>query len=183
MRRAARILVHAAAGVSGVLFLLSIGIWIASFVARYTLTLGQFTSYRMIGASRGEVIVSAMTFTGEWSRFAEPTVRWMWKIGPPEDIPRTVAAHGSSLAGFMYRRVALEDQRGFILLLPIPFLVAVFAPLPLMDVMLIRRRRRRIRRATAGQCIACGYDLRASPEKCPECGADAPPVDISPAIV
>jgi hypothetical protein len=68
----------------------------------------------------------------------------------------------------------------FPLALPYWFICLLATPLPLAWALRYRRRRRALRRALAGQCVRCGYDLRATPDAggarlavCPECGASA----------
>jgi hypothetical protein len=62
---------------------------------------------------------------------------------------------------------------GWMAVTPHAALVVVFAALPAVR---FRPRRRR----TPGLCATCGYDLRATPERCPECGA-VPAATQSPA--
>jgi lipopolysaccharide biosynthesis regulator YciM len=58
-------------------------------------------------------------------------------------------------------------ERG-VMALPLALPAAAAAVLP--SVVVARLFARRLR-ANRGRCRACGYDLRATPEKCPECGA------------
>ena len=47
------------------------------------------------------------------------------------------------------------------------------AAIPLPTIWL-ERRRKKVRAEMLGLCPKCGYDLRASPERCPECGTPVP---------
>jgi hypothetical protein len=63
-------------------------------------------------------------------------------------------------------RLLLERNRGFSL--PYWMIAVILGATPASWLWGFRRVRRRIR---AGLCPTCGYDLRATPERCPECGA------------
>ncbi len=64
---------------------------------------------------------------------------------------------------FTFEKSPTNSTIGFPLWVP----CLVFAVLPAYAVTLLRRRRKRRK---LGLCLSCGYDLRASKERCPECG-------------
>jgi len=95
-------------------------------------------------------------------------------ISEPEELPFRQDDHfirqrrwgefrfvGEHLAGDRYREVEV----------PFWFAITLTALLPAAFAYRHARRRQLLRRRERGRCIACGYDLRASPDVCPECGA------------
>jgi len=67
-----------------------------------------------------------------------------------------------------------ETELFVVLAVPLWLPVLLFAVPPLLYLRRIMRRRRRLR---VGLCPTCGYDLRATPTQCPECGTPAPAKD------
>ena len=66
-------------------------------------------------------------------------------------------------SGLSYPYTGLSISYGFLL---------VFFAIPPAYWIVSEKRKRKCR--VAGTCIHCGYDLRATPDRCPECGTITP---------
>jgi hypothetical protein len=115
----------------------------------------------------------------EWNEFGAVTPQLMfsrrfagWEYGPVFD-PRGMWDENERTRwkrlGFYHYRQEYEDLGVFRLVAaPHWAIAAILLPLP---AMWLCRRVREVRRRRSGLCPACSYDLRATPERCPECGS------------
>ena len=75
--------------------------------------------------------------------------------------------------GFGFAPTSSFTRRGKVICRTTMLALPLWFPITLAAIMAGRSFRDRLRtwsRLTSGQCVKCGYDLRATPSKCPECG-------------
>jgi hypothetical protein len=173
MKRLWRVLLNWTAAISLLLCAAIAGLWVHSYFRAYGLE--YYNTYDSHGFSQSHQIVSKYGRI-EWNWFQDtasghpdrwpvayffgtnplPSHRtpWLWQWTPGSHI----------MLGFLWRH---DDylSGSFINDIAIPywFLILMFLVLPVRRIMVWFPK-------TSGLCAQCGYDLRATPERCPECG-------------
>jgi hypothetical protein len=95
-----------------------------------------------------------------------------WSGGDEPGLSYRTGSAPFALGGTDYSRrflgfgAGVQPNGGRFVNLPYWSLAALSAVLPLLAARNLLRRPR----SAAGVCHACGYDLRATPDRCPECG-------------
>jgi hypothetical protein len=177
VKRGVIILFHATAVVSLLLFVGAIGAWMGSYTSEFEVWRETTPDYQGIKISLGEMEVELGQTVGHFASTRPDPAEWHWRNRMPRGFARELArdfpGSHSPVAGFFVGRVAGNMRSYITILLPMPFVVTLLALLPLAELIRYRCRRRRTRRAATGCCPGCGYDLRATPDRCPECGAVA----------
>ena len=156
--------------------------WVASYWCGYGIAQTELQRLAGLGVTRGLV---------QWSEVQQPPGALAYfgpvsgphffhnspatAVGPP---PNAMTTDWDGLLrpvgfGFAQRSPPLTYRRVIVPCWALTFLLAI-APAEWL-----RRRRRRSRR---GFCLTCGYDLRASPNRCPECGTDVAKADVFPVV-
>jgi hypothetical protein len=101
--------------------------------------------------------------------------------GKPVPFPNNLWVESSAWGSGRWYNIMLVGQSGSSLRLPWWPFIALFGAWPAARVFRWARARRLV---NAGACPGCGYDLRCTPNRCPECGRarPLPTPDMSPVV-
>lgn len=190
---------HLLAAVSALLCIATAGLWIRSYWATPTVSwiigLKEYQCYQhgSVSASHGGLCFNDGfgPFGVPWTLIISRKPLWLLREKMASPYPRFTpvalgGAHDESVLGFrllgfeakhqiLYLAPVFPFKHGDVsetqttVVIPLPAVVILTAFLPLRALLLLRGHRARSRLAR-GLCRACGYDLRATPDRCPECG-------------
>jgi hypothetical protein len=175
VRRLCRILWTTFAAVSLLLCAAAAGVWVRSYFVGDLVHPPIDDTWWWAASARGRFGI--IRFDGDLALLQlEPQERWRHITRPPYRNPFHTAQVGAtqwdwSVPGVAYASRPIDTVRGQLLVVHLAYPTALFALAPLAWSAGFVRRRRRKRRARVGLCASCGYDLRASAGRCPECGA------------
>jgi hypothetical protein len=171
MRHPTSIALNALAVASAAALLVVVFLWATSY-HRFRV-LSHDGRVLVLGVSKGSL-------TELWFRERPPTDRdWDMllppgggsrfaglEFAPPRTVPRytiNYQNHGGSMV-----TAHIVNFRCWQLAIPYWMPAVAAAVLPAARLWAVRRRGAR---KAQGKCVGCGYDLRGSPARCPECGA------------
>ena len=150
------------------------------FVAAAVMWVSSYWFYDQVGLRVGRHLFAVSSARGDTS--------WVWDTdytGEPRSYARREplenSIYGDGMAHYLEHRFAgfaaryhveppsVDSTRTTFRVLVVPywFVLLVTAAAPAYWLGVTRRTRRRTAR---GECLGCGYDLRASTGRCPECG-------------
>jgi hypothetical protein len=187
----ARAFISVGAALTSVVVIALAGLWVASYQVEFRLVWVADKRCVTALASDGE-------FAGIWSEYATPSLseividRVTYGHGfhfirarPPKHRHSIISAEHPyfrparmywRFLGFQFSRYdefRIDPNYPTSYNLYIPFWLAVFLCLATAAPW-YHKLYRHHRRKVLGQCVKCGYDLRGSPERCPECGNTTP---------
>jgi hypothetical protein len=176
-----RRLVTLAAVASLLLCIATVALWVRSYWRYDHLSCFAVDGHCVLVSGDGRLgIMFGPNYKGPNAMRADPEFRY-WNYAPPEGgLPgqMEIAAYRSwRRIGFAYdpnrleaysnNQIAYSSNRFYF---PHWLPAAMFALHPAVHLW---RRRVTRRRMASNICVACGYDLRATPDRCPECGGVA----------
>jgi hypothetical protein len=179
MNRLFSILLNAVTVLSLLLCVGTVVLWVRSYRMTEQINWRNAGGWRAVRSVRGDVEVALLL--ADWSNYP-----WEFRApryerdaaGPPYNYLRLMGGNWDDVNfNWEWRSFAWHHKRntrlgtlhaeGFV-----PFWsVAATTALPPLGWTALRIRSRRRRQRGVGLCPHCGYDLRATPDRCPECGA------------
>ena len=163
-------LLSSASALSLVLCLTTLALWVGSYSVAEQVAATRACRYT-VGVSGGQLTVEKSIcqaiYTGEDGPALVPvdySVSWRFTLHPP---PPNINGEGDPDWGGAPSRPNVET-RAVLFTVPVWLVTACLAlpPLALFLGRLWKRSRR-----SEGHCAKCGYDMRATPNRCPECGS------------